>query len=252
MKKFWDIVNKVINEADIILLVLDARWTNETRNKEIEDKVKKLNKPLIWVISKADLVSKYVIKNCKKQLKPCAIISAKEQYGLLKLKERIIIESKRIGKEKVTVGVLGYPNVGKSSLINLMKGKKSVRTSPISGFTKGVQKIRMSGKIMFLDTPGVLPYNEKNYLKHVTTNVIDFTKVKEPDLLVISLLEKFHGRIEKYFDVEIKKDKEKTIEEIALKKHIIKKGGKPDIERMSKAILQVWQKGVIKRAKAEN
>lgn len=238
-KKFWDQVNSVIKQSDVVLLVMDARWVDETRNKEIEDKVKKLNKPLIYVINKCDLVDK--LKDYK--LKPSVKVSIKDHTGLLKLKSRIIIEGK---KDKILVGVLGYPNVGKSSVINMIKGKRSAPTSSISGFTKHVQKVKAGKKIMFLDTPGVIPYREKDFLKHAMTNVIGFSKIREPDLVVMELMEKFPGRIEKYYGVKTIKDKEKTIEDIAIKKNIIKKGNKPDEIRMSVIILKAWQKGVIK------
>ena len=65
----------------------------------------------------------------KKILTPCAFISATEHLGTAKLREKIQIEAKKLGKDKVKVGVLGYPNVGKSSLINAIKGKHSAPTS---------------------------------------------------------------------------------------------------------------------------
>lgn len=246
-KHYWKIVNRVINEADILLLILDARWVEETRNPEIEDKVISLNKPLIYVVTKCDLVNReQLIHNYRNKLNPSVFLSVKEHYGLLKLKERIMIEAKRSDKKRVTVGVLGYPNVGKSSVINMMKGKRSARTSPISGYTRGVQKIRSSRTIMYLDTPGVIPYKEKNFLKHVMTNVIDYTKITDPDLVVIEFMNNFPGRIENHYGVETKEDKEETIKEIAIKKNLIKKGGEPDIERMAIVILKDWQKGDIK------
>ena len=237
--KFWKLVNKVISKSDVLILVLDARWINETRNEEIENKVKGLGKPLIYVITKCDLVEKEKIP---KDLRP-VLMSVRKKYGLLKLKERMMIEAERMGKKTVIVGVLGYPNVGKSSLINMMKGKKSAPTSPLSGWTRGIQKLKMNERIMFLDTPGVIPYGEKDFLKHVMINVIDYSKVEEPDLLVIELMNKFPGRIEAYYGVDVLEDKEETIEKIAIKKKIVKKGNAPDIRRMSVSILKDWQSG---------
>jgi ribosome biogenesis GTPase A len=248
MKNFWKIVNKVIFDADVLLLVLDARLIEETRNKEIEDRILSHNKPLIYVVTKCDLVSKESIEKYKSELKPLIFISATEFLGVNKLREKIIIEGKRIGKEKVKVGVLGYPNVGKSSLVNAMNGRHSASTSSNSGQTKGVQLVKESARIMFLDTPGVIPYLEKDEIKHAMTSSIDFNKAKDPDVVVAELIEKFPGVLELHYNVKKSDDIDDVIEEIALKMKILKKGGLPDIERAARAILKDWQTGMINQS----
>ena len=65
MANFWDLVNKVIRNADILLLVMDARMAEGTRNIEIEDRVKEAGKPLIYVLNKCDLVDKAFIEKYK-------------------------------------------------------------------------------------------------------------------------------------------------------------------------------------------
>jgi hypothetical protein len=247
-KNFWKVVNKVIEESDVLLLVLDARLAKETRNKEIEDKVKKSEKPLIYVITKCDLVPKENSEKLKKSFRPSVFVSSKEYHGMNLLRERILIEAKRAYPEfkKYFVGVLGYPNVGKSSLINAMKGKSSASTSMMSGHTKGVQKVKADNKIVFLDSPGVIPYKEKDNVKHAFIGTTDFTKVKDPDLVVIDLIDTFPGIIEKYYDVPISDDAQETIELIAKKKNLMKKGAKPDVMKAARQILKGWQTGKIK------
>ena len=246
MPQFWKVVNDVIKDADVLLLLLDARLIQETMNAEIENKVRKAGKPLIYVITKSDLADKNVIEKWKRQIKPCVFVSAKEYYGLKMLRNRILIEGKRNLVDKVTVGVLGYPNVGKSSLINAMRGRKSAPTSILSGYTKGLQKIKSDNRITFLDTPGVIPYQEKDEVKHSLIGTIDFTKTREPDMIVMGLMEKFPGKIEAFYGVAEDVDPELTIEHITMKNNVLKKGGKLDIMRMSRMILKDWQKGVIK------
>jgi ribosome biogenesis GTPase A len=247
MANYWSIVNKVIDDSDVILLVLDSRFINETRNWEIEKKVRGNKKVLIYVMTKCDLVDKSEIEKSNHNLKPSVFVSAKEHLGTTMLRDRILIEAQKAGLDKLLkVGVLGYPNVGKSSLINAMKGRQVAPTSVVSGFTKGVQKIRGDNRMMFLDTPGVIPFQEKDVMKHTFIGSIDFAKSREPDLVAMELMEKFPGKIEEFYGVKVRRDKEKTLEELALKKNILKKGAIPDIMRMGSVILKDWQKGVIR------
>lgn len=244
-KSFWTIVNKVIEQADIILLLLDARLIEETRNEEAELKVKAAHKPLIYVITKSDLVDKKLLD--KIPLKPSVFVSAKDHLGTTILRERILIEGQRAykNKEVFVVGVLGYPNVGKSSLINALKGKKAAPTSSVSGFTKGVQKVRMDNRITFLDTPGVVPYNEKDDSKHAFIGTLEFNRVKNPDLVVMELMEKYPGKIESHYGIKASSDFETSLELIAQKRNMLKKHAELDIERVSKMILKDWQTGKI-------
>lgn len=250
-ESYWKAVKKVIREADVLLLLLDARFIDETRNIEIENKVRATGKPLIYVIAKSDLAEKEKMEACKRMLRPSVFVSAKERTGRMRLKERIIIEAERAYGDKeriqrIRVGVLGYPNVGKSSLINFMKGRHSARTSSLSGYTKSTQLVKTDRRLYFIDTPGVIPYREKDELKHTTTSVIDFMKVRNPDLMVAELMRKYPGKIEAHFNVPAGEDKQKTIGEIALKKGMLMKGGLPDIERICRSILRDFQSGKIK------
>jgi hypothetical protein len=248
MAKFWQMVNRVIDNADVLLLLLDARLVDETRNEEVEMKVRNVNKPLIYVVTKSDLVDKETAEKYKKTLKPCVFVSAKEHYGTTMLRERILIEAKKVygDKETIIVGVLGYPNVGKSSLINAMKGKSSAPVSSVSGYTRSVQMIRGDNRIMFFDTPGVIPYHEKDDIKHAFIGTIDYNKEKDPDVVVIALMKRFPGKVESYYGVKVKEDKEETLEEITVKRKLLKKKAEPDIERMAREILKCWQEGKIK------
>ncbi|MBW2998215.1 50S ribosome-binding GTPase, partial [Candidatus Woesearchaeota archaeon] len=155
MAKFWKIANEVIQDSDIILEVLDARNIKGSRNREIEDKVKHAKKVLVYVVNKCDLVEKSILEKETKKIKDCVFVSSTEYHGFKLLKSKILMESKRMGIRKPKVGVVGYPNIGKSSIINALKGKHSARASPESGFTKGVQFIATRNYLL-LDTPGVI------------------------------------------------------------------------------------------------
>lgn len=248
MANFWNVVNKVIFEADILLLVMDSRLSFETRNVEVENKIKKSKKPFLYVLTKCDLISQADSELLKKSIKPSIFVSSKEYHGLKLLREKLIVLGKQNYPEKkyYTIGVLGYPNVGKSSLINALNGRSAAGVSSTSGFTKGVQRIRADNKIVFLDTPGVVPYSEKNQEKHAIIGTTDYNKAKDPDLSVLKLLESFPGKIESFYGVREDLDDEEKLEFIAKKMNILKSGGLPDIDRISRKILKDWQEGKIK------
>jgi len=248
MGKYLTMAKAVIKESDILLLLLDARYMQESRNPEVEDRVRSYKKPLIYVITKSDLADRERLERIKKSVKPYVFFSAKEHYGGKRLREMIIMTAeKQLGKkDDIVVGVLGYPNVGKSSLINMLKGRHSASTSILSGHTKALQKIRVGERIMLIDTPGVIPQKDKGGLKNIIMGAVDYSKVSDPERAVVSLMNRFPGRIESHFCVPAGEDKRETIAGIALKKHMLKKGGLPDTRRAATAILMDLQKDRIK------
>jgi hypothetical protein len=89
-KKYIRVVEKMIDHADIILEILDARYVEESRNKRLEDLILKKGKKLIFVINKSDLVPNYKLKNIKADLDPCVFVSSKSYAGYDLLKQKIL------------------------------------------------------------------------------------------------------------------------------------------------------------------
>ncbi len=237
MANYWNIVNKVIARSDIILLVLDARMPDETRNAEVEDKVRRAGKKLLYVYNKADLLS----ADHFAMLKSGVVVSSTKRWGGTKLYKKILELSK--GKE-CKVGVLGYPNVGKSSVINLIKGRSSARVSSVAGMTRGVQRFK-AGKIYLLDTPGVIPYAEKNTAKHVAIGSKNPHELRDPDIFAMEFIEQNPDLIEEHYGIEAEGDSYEVLEKLAVKKKLFIRGQQPDIERMARKILEDWQRGKL-------
>jgi ribosome biogenesis GTPase A len=240
MPNFWRIVNSVIADAEIILLILDARMPNLTRHKEIEQKIRQRGKKLLYVFNKCDLVPKDEMEKLSKGLEPSVFVSSKDKLGGTLLFKKIMQIAH--GKDCV-VGVLGYPNVGKSSVINLLKGRGSASVSSQAGHTRGVQFVKAKGKIKLMDTPGVFPFNEKDELKQLMIASINPQNVKEPDYYAMKLVEMHPKLFELFYDVKYEGDAYDFIEKVALKRHILKKGKEPDVPRLSVQLLREWQRG---------
>ena len=253
---FPKLANEVIRISDIVLQVLDARFLQETRNLELEKLIKTQGKFLINVINKTDLVN---ISDLQKNpalssLWPYVIFSCSKRIGLGKLRERIKIEVKRFGVKhsKAHVGVIGYPNTGKSALINLLAGGSRARTSPEAGFSKGIQKIRFNKDILILDTPGVIPSKENATIssldlkKHAEIGVKTYDKVKNPDFIVLGILKKNPGLFERYYKTESQGDVEIFLDDLGRKRKLYKIGGNVDIDRIARIVLRDWQEGKIK------
>lgn len=243
VRNFWTVVNKVISEADIILEIIDARAVAQTRNLEIEYKVKKEGKTLIYVLNKCDLANKDELDELKKTLIPSVFISCKDYHGMNLLKERIIIEAKKMGLAKPRVGVLGYPNMGKSSVINALSGTGKAKVSSTAGYTHGKQHITVR-QFYLIDTPGVIPYGEKDTVKNAMLGIKTKSKDPESDLLLI--MQEHSGIIESHYKVPVEEDKEETLEKIAIKMNCVRKGNLPDTARASRMIIKLLREGKIK------
>lgn len=251
MTSFWRVVNEVIRDSDVILEILDARFPEETRNREVEDKIKKINekginKKLIYILNKSDLI-KEKFSDIKLDFEPYIFVSAKENLGTTKL--RTLLKSLVKKDRPLIAGIVGYPNTGKSSLINALKQKRAAGVGSVPGFTRGLQKIRISKNIYLLDTPGVFAYKEKDETKGALTNVRDYRKVKDPEFIALEILRQAYQKdpkiIEDLYKIKPADDPEETLGFIAKKFNWLVKGGKPNIDQTARRIIMDWQRGKL-------
>jgi nuclear GTP-binding protein len=163
-KRVWGELYKVLDCSDVVLQIVDARDVPGTRCAHIENHIKKnaSHKHLVIVINKCDLVPSWVTRKWVKLLSAefptlafhasvtnsfgkGALISLLRQFGKL-----------HSDKRQISVGVIGYPNCGKSSVINSLMGKKCCKAAPIPGETKVWQYIALMKRIFLIDSPGVV------------------------------------------------------------------------------------------------
>lgn len=263
-QKYPELVSKIVDTSDIILEVLDARFPYQTRNLDLEDQIKEQNKKIIYVLNKSDLTTPEKIN--KIRFSPKIAISCKDRSKIKDLRDLIKRVAKTIEKiekrtlkgekiiqsdeKRIKVGVIGYPNTGKSSILNLLAGKKAAGVGADAGFTKGVQKIRLSENIVLLDTPGVIPQDQystdesKKIATHTLFGGKSYTQAKEPDMIIHNLMEKFPNLLQKHYKIKAK-DSEELIEKLGKIKGFLKKGGEVDDDKTSRFILRAWQLGEI-------
>jgi len=258
-KKYPDIVKEILKISDIILEVLDARFIDDTRNIGLEEEVKKQGKKLFYILNKCDLVDLAAKKKEMKEkgLYPYVLISCTTRKGARELRTKLKIEAKRVElpseeMRRVQVGIVGYPNTGKSSLINFLTGGSAAKVGAEAGFTRNMQKIRLSADILILDTPGVIPAKDYSHQKqdmisqHAKISARDANKVKRPDMVIQTIISEYGPKIEKYYGVEVHGDGDLLIQEVGKKMNLLKRGGVVDEDRAARYILTDWQSGKIK------
>eukprot|EP00931_Biecheleriopsis_adriatica_P063118 TRINITY_DN38185_c0_g1_i1.p1 TRINITY_DN38185_c0_g1~~TRINITY_DN38185_c0_g1_i1.p1 ORF type:complete len:483 (+),score=138.80 TRINITY_DN38185_c0_g1_i1:30-1478(+) len=211
-KRFYVELRKVLAAADIIIEVLDARDPGSCRSEALEREVTGAGKRLILLLNKIDLVPKEAVQAWISHLKrshpaiafkAChggahrathamtsasnapdgllrsthAVVGADELMQLLKNYSR---QGGTKTKAHVSVGVVGYPNTGKSSVINSMKRHSAVETGGRAGVTKIAQEVQLDSKITLIDSPGVVFEGASEDPAVVLRNVVRVENVVDP------------------------------------------------------------------------
>jgi len=245
---YWPIVLNVLKNSDVVLLLVDARMPDITRNSEIVDKVEHMKgKRLIIVFNKSDLVSRSDIEKLKKEYPNAFFVSASKKIGVGKLKETLENMADNWNKPSLRIGLVGYPNIGKSTLINLLAPGAKAKVSPVSGTTKKTQWVRV-GNLRIMDSPGIIPYGDRKVQVGMTASK-DPHKIKNPEKVAISIIELLMKKdpklLKKYYNAEGESAYE-VFEDIGHKMGYLVKGGEVDENRISIKVIDDWQKGKIK------
>ncbi len=175
------------------------------------------------------------------------------KYGKREIPKRDKFSPKnqfREAKADIVVGVLGYPNVGKSSIINAISHKKKAKVGKKSGTTHGLQWVRATDEIKLIDSPGVIPLEERDEAFDALIGAKDSERLKNPEVVAVEFLKMFKDNmedVEENYKVDIEsQNPEEIIREIGLKKGHLIKGGGPDVNRTSKMLIRDWQKGKLR------
>jgi len=260
-------LKKVVDTADVLLQVLDARDPIGTRiHKTMEEIIlSKADKRMVLVLNKIDLVPKEVVSNWLTILRrshPAIAIKASNirrgeeedaatsnnpvgMDGLVQLLKNYC-RTGMGGKTKTTicVGIIGYPNVGKSSIINALKRSRAVGVSPRPGFTTSMQEVVLDRNVRLLDSPGVV-FDDRSAL---LGNCVDPESIDDPIPPVDALLKRCNPQslIMTYNIPAFPKGNTMMFLAMVAKSYgRVLKGGIPDKIGAARSVLKDWNNGKI-------
>lgn len=259
MKKTRELIEANLKMVDLVIEVVDARIPSSSRNPIIDQLV--AGKKRVIILNKSDLSDPKANEDWTEYFKKDGNIvlqmNCMRGQGvpqLFKLLEKLQNEKNegRAVKKPLRMMIVGVPNVGKSSLINRMTGKKSAKTGDRPGVTKGKQWLSLQNGMQLLDTPGILwPKFED---PKVGLNLAFCGSIKDEILDVASLaLELITVLQETYPDLLMQRYKLDELVEmplenmdaIAKKRGFILPGKRIDYERCGKTVLDEFRGGII-------
>ena len=248
-----------INLIDVVYEVIDARMPISSKIIDIEDIIK--NKSKILVVTKYDLCDKnatdtildkykndgYTVITCDllKNINVKKIIEKTKELAIPFNQERA---KKGLKPRKVRALVVGVPNVGKSTLINQLVGKKAVQVGNTPGVTKSIGWIRINNDIELLDSPGILwPKIENQEHAH---NLAALSSIKEEILdkeelcryITNKLNELYPSLLMQRYNLE-KIDLDTVFDDIGKKRGIFAKGGVVDYDKVYSTIIKDLKDG---------
>ncbi|KAI7718728.1 nuclear/nucleolar GTP-binding protein [Hortaea werneckii] len=221
-KRIWNELYKVIDSSDVVIHVLDARDPLGTRCRSVEKYIREEapHKHLLFLINKCDLIPTSVAAKWVKLLSqeyPTLAFHASltNSFGkgtLISLLRQF--SALHANRKQISVGFIGYPNTGKSSIINTLRKKKVCATAPIPGETKVWQYITLMKRIYLIDCPGIVPPSMTDSPEDILLRgVVRVKNVENPAQYIPAVLKKCRKHhLERTYDVkgwENKKDETK-------------------------------------------
>lgn len=264
MAKTKRLINENIDKVDIIYEVIDARipLSSKIKDSDIENLINK--KPRILIMTKSDLCDlsktnlwvKYY-ENVGYKVVLVDLINNKGVSKILDVTNLLLKdidekrEAKGLNKRRYRALIIGIPNVGKSTLINRLVGKKAAVTGNKPGVTKSLSWIRINNNVDLLDSPGILWPKLEN--EEESYNLASFSAIKEEVLpkgkvacyILDTMYKKYKDNLkERYgidaFDID---DVIPTYDIIGKKRGCLIKGGEVDYDKVSNLIINDLKEG---------
>ena len=259
-----------VKNADIVVEVADARAPFSTRNPMLSELIG--SKPHLIVLSKNDkadtLVTARWIAKYNQEGITCFASNLKGEKVfkvLNEMSEPLVLKKrekeKKLGmkKQPLKLLIVGIPNVGKSTLINNLAGKRVARAANTPGVTRSEQWIKLSGDFVLLDTPGILPMNYEGPLTARRLAILG--SIKEDVLpldelyrfLFVFLRENYKNCLQNRYGIEdlSKLEAEEVLEIVAKNRGYLLKNGTFDFAKATSSIFKDFQEGYFGKISLE-
>ncbi|MCD7737478.1 MAG: ribosome biogenesis GTPase YlqF [Lachnospiraceae bacterium] len=268
MTKAMRMMQENVQWIDLIIELVDARVPLSSRNPDIDTLGK--GKARIILLNKADLADEAAnqawIDFYRQKEFHVLEVNARSGQGINRInglvqeacRDKIERNKKRgIVNRPMRAMVAGIPNVGKSTFINSFAGKACTKTGNKPGVTKGKQWIRLNKNLELLDTPGIL---WPKFEDQKTGMMLAFIGSVNDDILISeelavdflrSVSDRYGSLIQQRYGLESVENPATVLEEIALRKCLVKKGNEPDIHRASQLLIEDFRSGKLGRMTLE-
>ncbi|RDA87114.1 hypothetical protein CP532_0156 [Ophiocordyceps camponoti-leonardi (nom. inval.)] len=254
-KRIWNELYKVVDSSDVVLQVLDARDPLGTRCRTIEKylRYEAPHKHLILILNKCDLIPtgiaagwvRYLSKEYPTLAFHASITNSFGKGSLITLLRQFC--SLHSNRKQISVGVIGGPNTGKSSIINTLLKKKVCSVAPIPGETKVWQYVSLTRRIYLIDSPGVVPpSNSDSPTDLLLRGVVRVEKVQDPEQYIAAVLGRVKRQhVQKTYGLSHWENETGFLEALAQKCGRLLRGGEPDISGVAKMVLNDFVRGKI-------
>ncbi|KAF2000295.1 NGP1NT-domain-containing protein [Amniculicola lignicola CBS 123094] len=254
-KRIWNELYKVIDSSDVILHVLDARDPLGTRCRSVEKYLREEapHKHLVFVLNKVDLVPSRVaaawVRALSTEFPTLAFhASINNSFGkgsLISLLRQF--SSLHSDRKQISVGLIGYPNTGKSSIINTLRKKKVCTVAPVAGETKVWQYVTLMKRIYLIDCPGIVPPNQNDTDEALLLRgSIRVENVEYPAQYIDGLMARVQPKhLQRTYGIKVYTDAVTFLEQLARKKGRLIKSGEPDMDGCAKIVINDWIRGKL-------